>query len=297
MPRAAAGARAGQGAEVPGAPGAGGAGAVGAGAAGGPGERARAGSARACACSAARARTCLTLGRCRVGSLCGVSTERKKRDDEDARRIALFRYRVLVPLLEEQAEAPLRERVAQSAARLHVHPLQGERRLSERTLWDWLQRFRSQGLDGLHPPQRCDKGQPRSVSPQVLTRAEALLYAATRIRGKMTGRSRGALTAGSRGKVTAGSRDKVTARSRGERAEAQRFVGWQGARSAEERRGTARRGATNAKKEKTGGRRLRSARRAGARRGRGCPARGSAARSGRPGPPRRQRLGTRHPSP
>ena len=103
-----------------------------------------------------------------------MSTERKKRDDEEARRIALFRYRVLVPLLEERAEAPLRERVAQCAERLHMHPLQGERRLSERTLWDWLRHFRSQGLDGLHPPQRCDKGQPRSVSPEVLARAEAL---------------------------------------------------------------------------------------------------------------------------
>ena len=103
-----------------------------------------------------------------------MKNERKKRDDEDARSAALFRFRVLVPLLEEQAAEPLRERVATCAARSHVHPQQGECRVSERTLWDWLRRFRQEGLDGLHPQQRKDKGQPRSLPQEVLARAETL---------------------------------------------------------------------------------------------------------------------------
>ena len=81
-----------------------------------------------------------------------MKNERKKRDDEDARSTALFRFRVLVPLLEEQAAERLRERVAACAARSHVHPQRGECRVSERTLWDWLRRFRQEGLEGLHPP-------------------------------------------------------------------------------------------------------------------------------------------------
>lgn len=36
----------------------------------------------------------------------------QKRDDEKARAEALFRYRVLVPLLDKQAELSLRQRVA-----------------------------------------------------------------------------------------------------------------------------------------------------------------------------------------
>ena len=50
-----------------------------------------------------------------------MKNERKKRDDEDARSAALFRFRVLVPLLEEQASSPLRERVAACAARSYVY--------------------------------------------------------------------------------------------------------------------------------------------------------------------------------
>lgn len=42
----------------------------------------------------------------------GVNDDPKKRDDEKARAEALFRYRVLVPLLDKQAELSLRQRVA-----------------------------------------------------------------------------------------------------------------------------------------------------------------------------------------
>jgi hypothetical protein len=48
------------------------------------------------------------------------------RDDDAARAEALFRYRVIVPLLDQPAHAPLRARVAEVASHRHPHPRRGE---------------------------------------------------------------------------------------------------------------------------------------------------------------------------
>lgn len=105
-----------------------------------------------------------------------MSDERKneqKRDDERARSEALFRYRLLVPLL-EPGEPSLRERIASIAGRSHPHPLGGERRVGARTLWTWLRWYRGGGFDALHPQARKDRGRLRAVSPALLDRAETL---------------------------------------------------------------------------------------------------------------------------
>jgi len=104
----------------------------------------------------------------------GVNDEPKTRDDEKARAEALFRYRVLVPLLEESAALSLRRRVAERAAQPHPHPCGEQVRVAPRTLWTWLRRFRQGGLMALHPHQRKDKGVLRALSPEVLARAEQL---------------------------------------------------------------------------------------------------------------------------
>lgn len=103
-----------------------------------------------------------------------VNDTPQKRDDEKARAEALFRYRVLVPLLDEQAGISLRKRVAQRAAQLHAHPGGQQQTFAERTLWTWLQRFRQGGLEALHPRPRKDKGMLRAVTPEVMERAERL---------------------------------------------------------------------------------------------------------------------------
>lgn len=105
---------------------------------------------------------------------CGVNENPKKRDDEKARAEALFRYRVLVPLLDKHAGLSLRKRVAQRAAQLHEHPSGEQRSVDPRTLWTWLSRFRQGGLQALHPRPRKDKGQLRAVSAEVMARAELL---------------------------------------------------------------------------------------------------------------------------
>ena len=63
-----------------------------------------------------------------------MNDDPKKRDDEKARAEALFRYRVLVPLLDKHAQLSLRQRVAQRAAQLHAHPGKEQRSVDPRTL-------------------------------------------------------------------------------------------------------------------------------------------------------------------
>lgn len=103
-----------------------------------------------------------------------MTTPPTVRDDDKARAEALFRYRVIAPLLEEGATDPLRERVAEVAAATHAHPHEGEITLSARTLWTWLACFRGGGIEALHPRRRKDKGSVRAMSAEALARAEAL---------------------------------------------------------------------------------------------------------------------------
>jgi transposase InsO family protein len=103
-----------------------------------------------------------------------VSDDPQKRDDEKARCEALFRYRVLSPLLDEDAELSLRKRVEERAAQPHRHPCGELRTFSQRTLWTWLGQFRQGGIEALHPCHRKDKGKLRALTPEVLLRAELL---------------------------------------------------------------------------------------------------------------------------
>ncbi len=96
------------------------------------------------------------------------------REDEEARAEALFRFRVLAPLLDEPGELSLRERVEARAAQTHAHPKGEEVRVTARTLWRWLRLYRRGGLEALHPKLRKDKGSAKVLSTEVLARAEAL---------------------------------------------------------------------------------------------------------------------------
>lgn len=96
------------------------------------------------------------------------------RDDEEARTEALFRYRVIATLVDKDATATLRARLAEVAGQHHLHPTRGERKVSTRTLWSWIARFRQGGIEALHPRVRSDKGSLRALTKDTLDRAEAL---------------------------------------------------------------------------------------------------------------------------
>ena len=96
------------------------------------------------------------------------------RDDDQARAEALFRFRVIAPLLGPSAEQSLRERVAERAAHKHPHPCGQDLSVTPRTLWRWLRLQRAGGFEALHPRHRKDKGDVKAVTAEVLARAEAL---------------------------------------------------------------------------------------------------------------------------
>ena len=94
-------------------------------------------------------------------------------DHEDHRRaIALFRETLLEDLSDSglprgQISAHLKE----IASKPVVLPDGTERRFSERTLWSWWSAYRKQGLEGLLPAERSDKGLPREITPELLAGA------------------------------------------------------------------------------------------------------------------------------
>jgi transposase InsO family protein len=97
--------------------------------------------------------------------------------DAEERRteIALFRYALILPLLRGEYEPGGKGRLReQIAASYHEIPHSTRRSVSAPTLARWERRYNQVGFDGLKPKRRSDRGQPRSISPETLDRAEAL---------------------------------------------------------------------------------------------------------------------------
>jgi putative transposase len=100
-----------------------------------------------------------------------------ERVDPEERRtaIALFRYTLILPLLRDEFEPGGKGRLReQIAAGYHEIPHSPRRSVSVPTLARWERQYKQDGFDGLKPKPRDDHGQPRSISPDTLDRAEAL---------------------------------------------------------------------------------------------------------------------------
>jgi len=99
-----------------------------------------------------------------------------RRDDESAMLMALFRYGLIARLAEEQdfacggKTAIIRQIVEQT----HYLPGKGPIVVGERTIYDWLCRYRSGGIAELRPKIRKDKGVSRILSADLIDRAVAL---------------------------------------------------------------------------------------------------------------------------
>jgi len=97
--------------------------------------------------------------------------------DAEERRteIALFRYTLILPLLRSHHEPGGKSRLCeQIAAGYYDIPYSSRRSVSAPTLRRWERRYNQEGFDGLKPKPRSDRGQPRTISPETLDRAEAL---------------------------------------------------------------------------------------------------------------------------
>jgi len=90
-------------------------------------------------------------------------------------KIALFRYGLIAPLiLETLPRGELTRRAQEIAARVYDIPHSTRRTVSIDTLLDWALRYRRNGLEGLTPKPRQDRGQARVVDPQTATLIERL---------------------------------------------------------------------------------------------------------------------------
>ena len=95
--------------------------------------------------------------------------------DAKAEKIALFRYAAIAPLvLEPLPRGELTRRAQEIAARHYEIPGSQRTSISVDTLLDWALRYRNGGFEALAPQPRQDRGQPRTITPQLADLIERL---------------------------------------------------------------------------------------------------------------------------
>lgn len=91
------------------------------------------------------------------------------------KKIALFRYGVIAPLvLEKLPRGELRRRARELAARHYEIPASDRTTISLDTLLLWVRRYRQQGFPGLAPRPRSDRGRTRVLTPELAQQIERL---------------------------------------------------------------------------------------------------------------------------
>jgi transposase InsO family protein len=102
-------------------------------------------------------------------------TKEDPMSDDPRKRIALWRYEVIAPLLLVRGpRGSLSQAIQQLTERSFEHPLRGPVHLGYGTLEEWLYLYKRDGLDGLAPVGRNDRGKSRSVDDTLAEGIEAL---------------------------------------------------------------------------------------------------------------------------
>jgi transposase InsO family protein len=95
--------------------------------------------------------------------------------DDKAEKLALFRYGLIAPLvLEPLARGELTRRAEEIASRHYDIPGSKRRTVSVDTLLEWAKRYRHGGFEALAPKPRRDRGQSRTITPQLASLIERL---------------------------------------------------------------------------------------------------------------------------
>ena len=91
--------------------------------------------------------------------------------DKDREAIALFRFGLIAPLLNQQVESK-KDYLAEVCSQVHQVPYYGPREYSPKTLEEWLRLYKKEGFEGLKPSVRADKGLyrriPQELQPKIL---------------------------------------------------------------------------------------------------------------------------------
>jgi len=105
-------------------------------------------------------------------------------NDEVREQIALFRYKLISPILAESTRQQ-NEYFRQQAEREHNVPHGGRRTIAVSTSKGWLRTYRKHGFEGLRPKPRADRGRPRRLNDEQLHAIRARCKAYPRFTIKM----------------------------------------------------------------------------------------------------------------
>ncbi len=96
-------------------------------------------------------------------------------ESDQAKEIALFRFKIISPLLTLSGpRGTLKREMARMAERTHDHPVRGPIRVGLGTIEEWLYIYKREGFDGLLPVGREDRGTSRAIDGELAEKIEAL---------------------------------------------------------------------------------------------------------------------------
>ena len=82
--------------------------------------------------------------------------------EKDRENIALFRYGLIAPLLNDQVESK-KDYLSEICSQVHQVPYYGPKEYAPKTVEEWLRLYKKEGFDVLKPKSRSDKGRSRSI--------------------------------------------------------------------------------------------------------------------------------------
>ncbi|MDO8691246.1 MAG: DDE-type integrase/transposase/recombinase [Dehalococcoidia bacterium] len=96
-------------------------------------------------------------------------------EEQKRTEIALFRYRLIAPLIDQPlARGELAAHLRAIAKQHHQIPYSQRTTINADTVWSYFARFRRQGFEGLKPQPREDAGKSRRIPEAVIQKAIAL---------------------------------------------------------------------------------------------------------------------------
>jgi len=82
--------------------------------------------------------------------------------EKDRENIALFRYGLIAPLLNNQVGSK-KDYLVEICSQVHQVPYWGSKEYNPKTIEEWLRIYKKESFDGLKPKSRSDKGQARII--------------------------------------------------------------------------------------------------------------------------------------
>ena len=83
-------------------------------------------------------------------------------EEKDRENIALFRFGLISPLINGQADSQ-KDYLAEICSQVHQVPYWGPKEYSPKTVEEWIRLYRREGFDGLKPRKRADNGASRNI--------------------------------------------------------------------------------------------------------------------------------------